>query len=76
MSMSRCCFQGFRWEGTPAGKNISFPTTSGQAYITGANQDVAILLIHDIFGWKYPNTRLLADHLAEEANATVYIPDL
>lgn len=34
------------------------------------------MLIHDVFSWKFLNTRILANHLAEEANATVYVPDL
>ena len=34
------------------------------------------MIIHDLFGWKSPNPRLLADHYAKEANATVYVPDL
>ena len=37
---------------------------------------VAILMVHDIFGWTFPNARLLADHYAKEADATVYLPDL
>ena len=37
---------------------------------------VAIVIIHDLFGWKSPNARLLADHYAKEVDATVYIPDL
>ncbi|KAJ5098626.1 hypothetical protein N7532_005627 [Penicillium argentinense] len=41
----------------------------------GSNSDVAILVIHDLFGWTFPNIRLLADAYAEEVNATVYVPD-
>lgn len=37
---------------------------------------VVIMIVHDIFGWTSANTRLLADHYAKEADATVYIPDL
>ncbi|CRG87550.1 hypothetical protein PISL3812_04568 [Talaromyces islandicus] len=39
------------------------------------NPNIAILVIHDLFGWTFPNTRLLADHLADEVGATVYVPD-
>lgn len=46
------------------------------AYITGTNAEVAVLLIHDIYGWKLPNIRLLADHFAQEADCTVYVADL
>ena len=34
------------------------------------------MIIHDIFGWTLPNSRLLADHYAKEVDATVYLPDL
>lgn len=34
------------------------------------------MIIHDLYGWEFPNTRLLADHYADEVNATVYVPDL
>ena len=34
------------------------------------------MLIHDIYGWTLPNSRLIADHYAEEVDATVYLPDL
>ncbi|KAL0071424.1 hypothetical protein AAF712_001281 [Marasmius tenuissimus] len=71
-----CCVTGFAWSGTPQGKTIAFPECSGgQAYVTGSNNKVAILLVHDLLGWKFPNNRLLADHLASEIPATVYMPD-
>lgn len=49
---------------------------SRNCYSTGTSSSIAILLIHDIFGWTFSNTRILADHLAEEVGATVYMPDL
>ncbi|KAL9133349.1 MAG: hypothetical protein Q9175_005470 [Cornicularia normoerica] len=33
------------------------------------------MMIHDIYGWTFPNARLLADHYSKEANATIYLPD-
>ena len=42
----------------------------------GYYDSAAILLVHDIFGWTFTNARLLADHFAKEADATVYLPDL
>jgi dienelactone hydrolase len=71
--ISPCCLQGFQWSGTPTGTVGRL--ASNDAYITGDNPDVAIMVIHDLFGWEFPNTRLLADHLAREAGATVYVPD-
>jgi dienelactone hydrolase len=67
------CKTGFSWNGTPVGKE----TTLGdnKAYVTGSSKSAAILIVHDIFGWTFTNARLLADHFAKEANATVYLPD-
>jgi hypothetical protein len=28
-----------------------------------------------MYQWTFPNTRLLADHYAQEVGATVYVPD-
>lgn len=35
----------------------------------------AILMVHDIFGWTFPNARLLADAYASGTGAHVYLPD-
>ncbi|KAI1371354.1 dienelactone hydrolase family protein [Hypoxylon crocopeplum] len=73
MSFSSCCLKAFEWSGTPIGK--AGKLGDNDAYITGDNADVAILIVHDILGWTFPNSRLIADHFAREANATVYLPD-
>lgn len=69
-----CCLQGFEWSGTPIGKETKFNDQT--TYVTGSNKDAAILVVADLFGWTFNNIRLLADHYAKEANATVYVPDL
>lgn len=72
--MNDCCLRGFKWDSQPIGKES---TLAGRGcYVTGSNAHAAILLIHDVFGWTFPNVRLLADHYAEEVGATVYVPDL
>lgn len=72
--MSECCKSGFKWNGTTEGKEIKFGNNN--TYVVGDNKDVAILMVHDVFGWTLPNARLLADQYAKDANATVYLPDL
>lgn len=72
--MGDCCLKGFRWNGKPAGRETILAGMS--CYTVGTNSSVAILLLHDLFGWTFPNTRLLSDHLAEEVGCTVYVPDL
>lgn len=72
--MQKCCIEGFEWNGTPAGTEGKLGNNN--TYVTGSNGDVAILMIHDAFGWTFTNNRVLADHYAREVNATVYLPDL
>ena len=72
--MSSCCTTGFNWNGKPTGKESTI--VNNKTYVAGSNKGAAVLIIHDIFGWTFGNTRLLADQLAEEANVTAYLPDL
>lgn len=72
-TVDKCCLTGFTWTGTPVGTIGTL--ADNKAYITGTIKHVAILVIHDIFGWEFPNTRLLADHFAREVGATVFVPD-
>ncbi|KAK3065505.1 hypothetical protein LTS18_006216 [Coniosporium uncinatum] len=71
--MSDCCKTGFNWNGKPTGSESTFANT--KTYVAGSNKDRTVLMVHDVFGWTFPNLRLLADHYAKEANATVYLPD-
>ena len=74
MAAKESCLSGFEWDGTPVGKEGKLGTND--SYIVGDNEDVAILVIADLFGWTFINERLLCDHYAKEADATVYMPDL
>lgn len=71
--MGDCCLKGFKWDAQPTGKEASLAGLS--CYVTGSNPNVAIMIIHDLYGWTFQNSRILADHYAEEVNATVYVPD-
>ena len=73
--MDTCCFKAFTWEGTPTGTTQNLEGVPNPAYVSGDNNKVAILMVHDGFGWTFNNTRLLADHYAREIGATVYVPD-
>lgn len=42
---------------------------------TTAHGGSALILLHDMFGWKLPNSRLLADRFAAAMGVTVYLPD-
>jgi hypothetical protein len=72
--MDPCCLKGFPWKGTPKGQNGKL--AGRDCYVTGTNSDVAILVLHDMYGWTFTNTRLLAYQYAEEVGATASLPDL
>ncbi|KAF2677205.1 alpha/beta-hydrolase [Lentithecium fluviatile CBS 122367] len=67
------CKSGFRWNGEPTGKETTLG--ANKAYVTGTSKSAAILIVHDIFGWTFKNVRIIADHFAKEADATVYLVD-
>ncbi|KAL2256929.1 hypothetical protein VTK26DRAFT_912 [Humicola hyalothermophila] len=76
--MTSRCLQGVEWAAEPQGREDSVDTCHGNKqyyYVTGTNPDVGIMVIHDLLGWTFPNTRLLADYYAAEVGATVYVPD-
>jgi len=68
-----CCLKSFDWNGTPSGHEATI--ANNPTYVTGSNPNAAVIIAHDALGWRFGNTRLLADHFAKEANVTVYIPD-
>ncbi|KAH7349036.1 alpha/beta-hydrolase [Pyrenochaeta sp. MPI-SDFR-AT-0127] len=72
-TFSSCCLKNFAWDGTPTGHETTLSTNP--TYVTGTNPTAAVLYVHDALGWKFGNARLLADHIAREANVTVYMPD-
>ena len=75
--MSSCCTSGFSWHGHPQGHESKI--FDHDVYIAGEDdeeKDVAILFLHDIFGWTFGNNRLLADHFAKEVGGRVFVVDL
>lgn len=72
--MADCCLKGIQWDAQTKGHNT---TLAGRdCYVTGSSKDRAVIILHDLFGWTFANTRILADHYASEVGATVYIPDM
>jgi dienelactone hydrolase len=75
MSTSKCCYQGFEWEGSPTGQTAKLANKDVYIASDSSASDIAILFVADMFGWTFRNNRLLADHIAREVGATVYVPD-
>jgi dienelactone hydrolase len=76
VGMSSCCLSGTVHVGTPKGRE---DTINGlDTYISepeGGSTAKSVIFLVDIFGWKFPNVRLLADNYAK-AGLYCYIPDL
>ncbi|KAL8997927.1 MAG: hypothetical protein Q9169_002920 [Polycauliona sp. 2 TL-2023] len=75
IGMSSCCLSGSLHEGKPTGRvdNIGGLDT----YIAepkDGSKTKSVIFISDIFGWEFPNTRLLADQYAL-AGFYTYLPD-
>lgn len=75
IGMSSCCLSGAVHEGKPTGR---VDTIGGlQTYIAepkNGSTSKSVVFISDIFGWEFPNVRLLADEYAL-AGFYTYIPD-
>ncbi|KXS13737.1 alpha/beta-hydrolase [Gonapodya prolifera JEL478] len=70
-----CCTTGYIFAGTPTGKEEKLNGLDCYVAMPPSNSTAtSILICHDIFGWKMPNTRLVADALAKEGFA-VFVPD-
>ena len=68
------CVSGFVHEGTPLGKEISLAGL--QVYATGDDASSRVIIFGvDVFGWRFVNSRLLADEYASRG-FHVLIPDL
>ena len=71
------CVTGSLHEGTPAGiigKIARLPTYIAKPINTRGKPGV-IVIIPDVFGWDFINSRLLADEYAEKSGRTIYLPD-
>ncbi|KAM0281492.1 hypothetical protein ACHAQH_003522 [Verticillium albo-atrum] len=71
------CFSGTLHEGTPRGRvttlhdlDIYITEPQDQRPVKGI-----IVVIPDVFGWEFPNTRLIADRYANKGGYKVYLPD-
>ncbi|KAL8947729.1 MAG: hypothetical protein Q9222_006025 [Ikaeria aurantiellina] len=75
IGMSSCCLSGVVHDGKPTGR---IDTIGGlDTYIAepkDGSKTRSIVFISDIFGWAFPNTRLLADQYAL-AGFYTYLPD-
>ena len=72
------CVEVFIWQGEPTGKEV---TVAGLGTYVARPKETktdgkAILFIHDIWGWKMVNNRLLCDNICQLAQIPVFMPDL
>jgi dienelactone hydrolase len=72
MTSIGCC-SGTIDKGEPEGRVENFHNLD--CYITGPSSKVALVIATDVYGYKVPNVRLIADSYAKALGCTVYIPD-
>eukprot|EP00026_Physarum_polycephalum_P012877 Phypoly_transcript_13222.p1 GENE.Phypoly_transcript_13222~~Phypoly_transcript_13222.p1 ORF type:complete len:251 (+),score=49.99 Phypoly_transcript_13222:304-1056(+) len=70
-----CCKKGTPHSGSSTGSETKIEGLDVYVSEPPTPTDKAVLLISDAFGWKLPNSRLLADYYAKEANVKVFLPD-
>lgn len=71
------CISGHLKSGTPTGTEIKLGGLGAYVATPSGDQEptAAVLLLHDAFGWKSVNSRLLADSIAKEG-FLCFVPDL
>ena len=71
------CFTGTVHEGTPTGREEKIHGLD--TYISdppqGSNAKGVVVIIPDAFGWKFNNTRVMADSMAKKGNMKVLVPE-
>lgn len=69
------CISGHLKSGTPTGAEIK--VGGFDTYVATPSQEptAAVVVLHDAFGWKFANNRLLADEIAKEGYLCL-LPDL
>ncbi|KAK3335623.1 Alpha/Beta hydrolase protein [Cercophora scortea] len=71
------CLRGHVRDGTPTGKvaQIHGRATYVAEPPSGTQPKGVVVMVSDIFGWDFVNSRLLADHYAASGGFLVYLPD-
>ncbi|KAJ4245970.1 hypothetical protein NW762_013714 [Fusarium torreyae] len=71
------CVKGSIHEGEPRGREIKLHGLDSYV-VEPQGRDVRgiIVVLPDAFGWKFVNTRLLADNYANKSHYKIYLPDL
>ena len=71
------CFRGTVHSGIPRGRTAKIDNLS--TYIAEPPTDITpkgiIVIIPDVFGWKFNNLRVMSDSYAEKGGFAVYLPD-
>lgn len=83
MSQVACC-GGFIDEGQPSGKEENIGgvncyvavSPSGIADDSHTNSNAFVVIATDVFGFRLPNARLIADSFAKELSVKCIVPDL
>ncbi|OWB68107.1 hypothetical protein B5S30_g3479 [[Candida] boidinii] len=71
-----CCFKAVLHEGEPTGEETK--KFGYESYVAGGytTTDKVIVILTDVFGYKFKNTQLIADELAKTTGYYVIVPDI
>lgn len=73
----QCCAAGEIHSGTPNGRVAKVHGLD--CYIAeppeGVSPKEVVIIISDVFSWKLPNSRILADNYATKSGFLVYLPE-
>jgi len=69
------CVTGFIHEGTPKGTVETVSKLPTYVAKPAHRKRGIVIIIPDVFGWDFVNSRLLADEYAEKSGLVVYLPD-
>lgn len=73
-----CCASGSLHTGTPTGRVTKLHGLDTYVAEPEGGASAAkgiVVIIPDIFGWEFPNNRVLADDYAKKGNFLVLLPD-
>jgi hypothetical protein len=71
-----CCIAGELHAGTPVGREEHLHGLN--CYVSDpleGSSKATIVILTDVFGWKLPNTRILADQYAKRLRMRTIVPD-
>lgn len=75
MAPGACCISGVATSSEPTGTETTIHGLNTYVAKPEGNAKGLVVIIPDAFGWKFSNSRVLADRLSKKGQFLVYLPD-